>query len=152
MRAVKGSLGHSPKEKYSESEGPRLGQWHASTCRGVGGRECRARWKIHQAPSSPIPEGMTSTLGGASVTLLDVRSRNLLAPSLAGWVMNWKGLIFIRISSWSLHYRFMSVTGLRIYCRSKMLQSMGPETALEELNAPLRRQSDRVVFMEGRIS
>ena len=37
MRAVKGSLGHSLKERYRESEGPRPGKWHVSACQWVGG-------------------------------------------------------------------------------------------------------------------
>jgi len=30
MRAVEGSLGHSPKGRYRELEGSRPGKWHAS--------------------------------------------------------------------------------------------------------------------------
>jgi hypothetical protein len=37
MRAVKGNLGHSLKEKYVESEGPRSGYWHVSACQWEGG-------------------------------------------------------------------------------------------------------------------
>jgi len=50
MRAVKGSLGHSPRERYRESEGPR---WTRAV----------------EDQSAPIPKEVTSELGGINCNL-----------------------------------------------------------------------------------
>ena len=59
MRAVKGSLGHSPKGRYRESEG--LARANGTSRRAIGGWVRKLRAVEDQ--SAPIPEEITSELG-----------------------------------------------------------------------------------------
>ena len=61
MRAVKDGL-PAPYGEGEKPEGPRPGYWHVSVCQWVGGRVRKLRAMGDQ--SAPIPEELTSELGG----------------------------------------------------------------------------------------
>src|ERR1043165_4829399 len=82
MRAVKGSLGHSFREGYRESDDP---SWATGTSRRASGWGVKKSCAVEDQ-SAAIPWEGTSELGGSIVETCSQGSRERLGATKGGWV------------------------------------------------------------------